>query len=93
MDRLPEEAAFLAERYGGADHPEAAEFVARVRAAADGREVNEFEEVVERGLDRLPQVGMRIDPSGLDPHRVVDLLLARREDAAWTVGSDPAEGR
>jgi hypothetical protein len=36
---------------------------------------------------------MRIDPSGLDQHRVVDLLLARREDAAWTVGSDPAEGR
>jgi hypothetical protein len=86
IDRLPEEAAYLADRYGDAEHPEAAEFAARVRAAADGRAVNAFEEVIERGLDHLPPVGLRVDPSGLDPHGVVDLLLDRRAEAAWTVG-------
>jgi len=65
-DRLPGEAAYLADRYGDADHPGAAEFAGRVQAAADGRPVNEFEEVIERGLDRLPHVGLRVDPSGLD---------------------------
>src|SRR3954447_25725854 len=85
IDRLPEEAAYLADRYGDSDHPEAAEFAARVHAAADGRVVNEFEEVVERGLDRLPDVGLRVDPTGLDPHSVVDLLLNRRAEAVWTV--------
>jgi hypothetical protein len=87
VDRLPEEAAFLADRYGDADHPEAAMLADRVRAAADGRAVNEFEEVIERGLDRLPDVGLRLDPSGLDPHGVVDLLLDRRAEAVWTVDS------
>jgi hypothetical protein len=48
VDRLPEEAAYLAGRYGDSDHPEAAEFARRVEAAADGRAVNEFEEVIER---------------------------------------------
>jgi len=85
VDRLPEEAAYLAARYGDGDHPEAAEFAGRVQAAADGRTVNEFEEVIERGLDRLPRVGLRVDPSGLDPQRVVDLLLDHRADAAWVV--------
>jgi hypothetical protein len=85
IDRLPEEAAYLAGRYGDSDHPEAAEFAARVQAAADGRPTNEFERVVERGLDCLPQVGLRVDPSGLDPQSVVDLLLARRAEAAWMV--------
>jgi hypothetical protein len=85
IDRLPEEAAYLADRYGDSDHPEAAEFAARVQAAADGRPVNEFEEVVERGLDRLPPVGLRVDPSGIDPQSVVDLLLDRRAEAAWMV--------
>jgi chloramphenicol 3-O-phosphotransferase len=85
IDRLPEEAAFLADRYGDSDHPEAAEFAARVQAAADGRPVNEFEVVVERGLDRLPDVGLWVDPSGLDPAGVVDLLLDRRAEAVWTV--------
>lgn len=42
-DRLPEEAAYLADRYGDSDHPEAAAFARRVQAAADGRPVNEFE--------------------------------------------------
>ena len=37
IDRLPEEAAYLADRYGDADHPESAEFAGRVQAAADGR--------------------------------------------------------
>src|SRR3984957_2774600 len=85
VDRLPDEAAYLANRYGDADHPEAAEFAGRVQAAADGRPVNEFEEVIERGLDRLPHVGLRVDPSGIDPQSVVDLLLDRRAEAAWMV--------
>jgi hypothetical protein len=85
IDRLPAEAAYLADRYGDPDHPEAATFADRLRAAADGRPVNEFEEVVERGLDRLPHVGLRIDPAGLDPQGVVDLLLSRRAETAWTV--------
>jgi hypothetical protein len=87
IDRLPEEAAFLANRYDDADHPEAAEFAARVQAAADGRPVNEFEESIERGLDRLPRVGLRVDPSGLDPEGVVDVLLDRRAEAAWVVNA------
>jgi hypothetical protein len=87
IDRLPEEAAYLADRYGDSDHPEAAEFAGRVQAAADGRPVNEFEEVIERGLDRLPLVGLWVDPSGLDPQSVVDLLLDRRAEAAWVVGA------
>jgi hypothetical protein len=87
IGRLPEEAAYLADRYGDADHPEAATFAARVQAAADGRPVNEFEEVIERGLDLLPRVGLRVDPSGLDPESVVDLLLDRRAEAAWKVGA------
>ena len=87
IDRLPEEAAYLASRYGASDHPEAATFADRVLAAADGRPVNEFEEVIERGLDRLPHVGLWVDPGGLDPHSVVDLLLARRAEAAWVVSA------
>jgi predicted kinase len=87
IDRLPDEAAYLAGRYGDSDHPEAAEFAARVQAAADGRPVNEFAEVIERGLDRLPRVGLWVDPSGMDPRSVVDLLLDRRAEAAWTVGA------
>lgn len=85
IGRLPEEAAYLAERYGDADHPEAATFAARLQAAADGRAVNEFEDAIEQGLDRLPHVGLQVDPSGLDPQGVVDLLLNRRAEAAWTV--------
>ena len=85
IDRLPDEAADLADRYGSADHPEAAEFASRVQAAADGQPVNEFEEVIERGLDRLPHVGLRVDPSGLDPQSAVDLLLDRRAEAVWMV--------
>jgi chloramphenicol 3-O-phosphotransferase len=88
MDRLPDEAAYLADRYDDSDHPEAAEFARRVQAAADGRPVNEFEEVIERGLDRLPHVGLWVDPSGMDPQSVVDLLLDRRAEAAWLVGAD-----
>jgi hypothetical protein len=85
IDRLPEEAAYLADRYGDSVHPEAAAFAGRVQAAADGRAVNEFEEVIERGLDRLPRVGLWVDPSGIDPRSVVDLLLDRRAEAAWVV--------
>jgi hypothetical protein len=85
IDRMPEEAAYLADRYGDSDHPEAATFAAQVQAAADGRPVNEFEEVIERGLDRLPHVGLWVDPSGLDPQSVVDLLLDRRAEAVWMV--------
>lgn len=91
--------AYLADRYGDADHPEAAEFAGRVQAAADGRPVNEFEEVIERGLDRLPRVGLWVDPSRLDPQGVVDLLLDRRAEAAWMVNdagpipSDPWRAR
>jgi hypothetical protein len=85
IDRLPEEAAYLADRYDDSNHPEAALLAARVQAAADGRAVNEFEEVIERGIDRLPKVGLWLDPSGLDPRSVVDLLLDRRAEAAWTV--------
>jgi AAA domain len=92
IDRLPEEAAYLADRYGDSDHPEAAEFAARLQAAADGRPVNEFEEVIEQGLDRLPHVGLWVDPSGLDPHSVVDLLLDRRAEAAWMVDAGPNAG-
>ena len=87
IDRLPDEAVYLADRYGDSDHPEAAEFAARVQAAADGRPVNEFEGIVERGLDRLPHVGLWVDPSDLDPHGVVELLLDRQAEARWTVGS------
>src|SRR3954447_15435088 len=39
---LPDEAAYLADRYGDSDPPEAASFADRVRAAADGRVVNDF---------------------------------------------------
>jgi adenylylsulfate kinase-like enzyme len=42
IDRLPEEAAYLADRYGDSDHPDAAEFAARVQAATGSRPVNEF---------------------------------------------------
>jgi hypothetical protein len=87
IDRLPQEAAYLADRYGGADHPEAAAFAARVEAAAGSGPVDEFEGIIERGLDRLPPVGLRLDPSGLDPQSVVDLLLSRRAEARWTAGS------
>lgn len=92
IDRLPEEAAYLADRYGDSDHPEAAEFAGRVQAAADGRPVNEFEEVIERGLDSLPHVGLRVDPSGMDPQSVVDLLLDHRAEAAWMVRARPLDG-
>jgi hypothetical protein len=87
IDRLPEEAAYLADRYGDSDHPEATAFAGRVHAAADGRPVNEFEAVIERGLDRLPHVGLWLDPSGMDPQGVVDLLVDRRAEAAWVVGA------
>jgi hypothetical protein len=93
IDRLPDEAAYLADRYGDSDHPEAATFADRVRAAADGRAVNEFEEVIERGLDRLPNVGLRVDPSGLDPQSVVDLLLNRRAEAVWLVDARSNRGQ
>jgi hypothetical protein len=93
IDRLPAEAAYLADRYGDSDHPEAATFADRVQAAAEGRPVNEFEEVIERGLDRLPHVGLWVDPSGLDPHRVVDVLLDRKAEAAWVVAAEPAQAR
>jgi hypothetical protein len=82
IDRLPEEAAYLADRYGDSDHPEAAAFAARVHAAAGGRPVNEFE-----GIDRLPHIGLWVDPSGLNPQGVVDLLLDRQAEALWTAGS------
>jgi hypothetical protein len=35
--------------------------------------------------NRLPHVGLWVDPSGLDPHSVVDLLLDRRAEAVWMV--------
>jgi chloramphenicol 3-O-phosphotransferase len=92
IDRLPEEAAYLAGRYGDSDHPEAATFAGRVQAAADGRAVNEFEEVIERGLDHLPHVGLWADPSGLDPQSVVDLLLHRRAEAVWIVDAGSNRG-
>lgn len=85
-DRLPEEAAYLAGRHGDGDHPEAATFAARLRAAAGGQPVNEFEDIIERGLDRLPRVGLWVDPSGLEPSGVVDLLLNRQAEARWIAG-------
>lgn len=84
-DRLPEEAAYLKARYGDADHPEAAQFAARLAAAAGGRPVNDFEAIIEAGLDRLPPAGLRVDPGGLDPEQVADLLLLRRAEATWRV--------
>jgi hypothetical protein len=96
IDRLPQEADYFAQRYTDADHPEAAEYASRVQAAADGRPTNEFEETVERGLDRLPRVGLWADPSALDPEAVVDLLLARQAEASWVVdaaGSTPSRRR
>jgi len=87
IDRLPEEAAYLADRYGDSDHPEAAAFAGRVQAAAGGRPVNEFEGIIERGLDRLPHIGLWVDPSGLNPQSVVDLLLDRQAEALWTPAS------
>lgn len=86
VGRLPEEAAYLADRHGGGDHPEAATFAARLQAAADGQPVNEFEDIIERGLDRLPRVGLWVDPSGLPPRGVVDLLLSRQAEARWIAG-------
>jgi hypothetical protein len=69
------------------------QLAARVQAAADGRPVNEFEMVIERGLDRLPHVGLWANPSGLDPQGVVDLLLDRRAEALWLadVGSNRSQ--
>lgn len=87
MDRLPVEAAYLAEHYDDSEHSETTTFAARLQAAADGRAVNQFEAIIEEGLDRLPHVGLRVDPSDLDPQSVVDLLLNRRAEAAWTVDS------
>ena len=87
IDRLPEEAAYLADRYGDSDQPEAAAFAGRVKAAASGGPVNEFEGIIERGLDRLPHIGLWVDPSGLNPQSVVDLLLDRQAEALWTPGS------
>ena len=92
IDRLPEEAAYLANRYGDSDHPEAAAFAGRVQSAVGGRPVNEFEQVIERGLDRLPHVGLWVDPSGIDPHGVVDVLLERRAEAAWIVDAGTSRG-
>jgi chloramphenicol 3-O-phosphotransferase len=92
VGRLPEEAAYLADRYGEADHPEAATFAARAQAAADGQRVNGFEAVIERGLDRLPDVGLWVDPSGIDAQGVVDLLLDRRAEAAWMVSAGTNKG-
>jgi hypothetical protein len=89
IDRLPEEAAYLADRYGDSDHPEAATFAGRVQAAASGGPVNEFEGVIERGLDQLPHVGLWVDPSGFDPEGVVNLLLDRRAEAVWMVDAGP----
>jgi hypothetical protein len=57
------------------------------------RPVNEFEEVIEHGLDRLPRVGLWVDPSGLDPQCVVDLLLDRRAEAVWRVGAGSNRNR
>jgi chloramphenicol 3-O-phosphotransferase len=85
IDRLPEEAAYLRDRYANSVHPEAAAFAARVHAAAGGQPVNEFEGIIERGLDRLPHIGLWVDPSGLDPQSVVDLLLDRQAEALWAV--------
>jgi hypothetical protein len=93
IDRLPEEAAYLADRYGDSDHPEAAAFAGRVDAAAGGRPVNEFEGIIERGLDRLPPIGLWIDPSGLNPQGVVDLLLDRQAEALWTAGRHVPKSR
>ena len=93
IDRLPQEAAYLAGRYGDSDHPEAASFAARVQAAANGQPVNEFAEIIEQGLDRLPHVGLRVDPNGIDPRSVVDLLLHRRAEAARMVAAGPNNGR
>lgn len=87
--RLPAEAAYLADRYSSPDHPEAAEFARRLELAAGDRPVNEFEGIIEQGLDRLPDVGLRLDPAGLNPDRVVDLLLSRSAEAAWQI---PAPG-
>ena len=53
---------------------------------ADGRPVNEFEDIIERGLDRLPRVGLWVDPTGLEPHRLADLLLDRQSQARWVAG-------
>jgi hypothetical protein len=93
IDRLPEEAAYLADRYGDSDHPEAATFAGRIQAAAGGRPVNEFEEVIERGIDRLPHVGLWVDPSRLDPEGLLDLLLTRRAEAAWMVDAGSTKDR
>jgi hypothetical protein len=93
IDRLPEEAAYLADRYDDSDHPEAAAFAGRVHAAAGGRPVNEFEGIIERGLDRLPPIGLWIDPSGLNPQGVVDLLLDRQAEALWTAGRHVPKSR
>ena len=93
IERLPEEAAYLARRYGDADHPEAADYAGRLQAEADGQPVNDFEEVIEWGLDRLPRVGLCVDPSALDPDDVVDLLLARRAEAMWMVDEGSTRGQ
>ena len=85
IDRLPEEAAYLADRHGDSEHPEAAEFAGRVQAAADGRPVNEFEEVIERGLDRLRTSDSGLIPVSLIRKLLVDLLLDRRAETAWMV--------
>jgi hypothetical protein len=54
---------------------------------ADGRPVNEFEEVIERVPDRLPRVGLWVDPSRLNPKGAVDLLLDRQAEAVWMVNA------
>jgi hypothetical protein len=46
----------------------------------------------EQGLDRLPHVGIWVDPSGLDPQNVVDLLLDRQAEAVWKVEAGANRG-
>jgi hypothetical protein len=93
IDRLPEEAAYYARRYDTDDHPEAAEFAGRLQAAAEGRPLNDFEEAIEWGLDRLPPVGLWVDPSPFDPDGLVDLLLARQAEAMWIVDEGSTQGQ
>jgi chloramphenicol 3-O-phosphotransferase len=82
IGRLPEEAAYLADRYGDSGHPEAAAFAARVQAAADGRPVNEFE-----GSSSGASIACRTLGSGLTP---VASIRKVWWIFCWTAGPKPA---
>ena len=91
IDRLPEEAAYLADRYGDCDHPEAAEFAGGSRPQPTAGRSTSL-----RRSSNGASIACRTSDFGLIPvawirESVVDLLLDRRAEAAWMAGAGTNE--